>query len=568
MVLLPAFPAFVSHAHEDGPWSRDFVRELKRLGMCVWYDEFSVRYGRLPSQIDRELACRPVFIGVMSPAAVSSSWVHDEVEAAIQYEREQKERIVLFVYAEECQIPRRWAEFVSERGANSAALSPSQAARQIVRSLSHWFMPIAPDSVREIRRTADRFRSEGRLDRAVQVYVEALYQARQDARGAGTKYDALRDLRRFESQDPADAARLNLHSTMRVDSPAAWNREADALRHQGSLEEAVAFYTKALDLDAYSTRAWIGVGIAYEGLGEYVDALTAFDFGLQLDPTSSRGWEARGRVYQALGNPVGALESYDRALDVLSQPFQDWEGTGWAHGWTGRAAKQRQRMLAIVHAWRERCDGWAIAKARRESQVDAARPPAPSASASVLVERGATLLETGHQREAARVYAEALLIKNDSAVAWFLRALTLGDLGRHWEAAEAYARVVALDKLFVDAWIGLGDSLYHQRSFWEAADAFGQALSLRPNDAIALRSKGSALRDSGMYAEALDAYERALALYPEGAEIWSSKGTALALIGQFDDALGAYERALQLNPTLRSALQRRQDLLSWRQMAG
>jgi hypothetical protein len=74
---------FVSHASED---KDDFVRPLaqalKRKGLKVWYDEFSLRPGdSLRRSIDRGLAECTAGLVVLSPAFFVKEWPQRELDA-------------------------------------------------------------------------------------------------------------------------------------------------------------------------------------------------------------------------------------------------------------------------------------------------------------------------------------------------------------------------------------------------------------------------------------------------------------------------------------------------------
>lgn len=126
---------FVSHCHEDNVWCRAFVAALGRAGADIWYDEKSLGYGLLMEEIERELRARPIFIPVLSPAAVASKWVRREVSAAIRLHDEQPERIVLPVIAERCEVPLLWGEYKWVSGPEDAGLSPDDAAERVIQTL-------------------------------------------------------------------------------------------------------------------------------------------------------------------------------------------------------------------------------------------------------------------------------------------------------------------------------------------------------------------------------------------------------------------------------------------------
>lgn len=126
---------FVSHCHEDNPWCREFVKILRQAGANVWYDEQNLGYGRLMNEIERELRTRPIFLVVLSPAAVASHWVQLEVNAAIHLQGEQPDRIVLPIIAQKCEVPLLWRDYRWVSGPDDASLAAPQAAAQAIQLL-------------------------------------------------------------------------------------------------------------------------------------------------------------------------------------------------------------------------------------------------------------------------------------------------------------------------------------------------------------------------------------------------------------------------------------------------
>jgi len=126
---------FVSHSHEDNVWCRTFVSALRQTGADIWYDEHNLGYGRLMDEIERELRARRIFLAVLSPTAVNSSWVRREVNAAIHLHDAEPDRIVLPIIAETCDLPLLWSEYKCVSGPSEVGLPPAEAAREVARTL-------------------------------------------------------------------------------------------------------------------------------------------------------------------------------------------------------------------------------------------------------------------------------------------------------------------------------------------------------------------------------------------------------------------------------------------------
>ncbi len=103
---------FVSHAPEDTAWCRAFVQALRDAGADVWYDEHDLGDGVIGEEIARELQARPIFIVILSPAAMASPRVEREVSAAIGLREKAwpSTRSMLLVMAEQADVPALWAD--------------------------------------------------------------------------------------------------------------------------------------------------------------------------------------------------------------------------------------------------------------------------------------------------------------------------------------------------------------------------------------------------------------------------------------------------------------------------
>jgi hypothetical protein len=66
---------FVSHSHGDQSFCEALVQALRAAGADVWYDQHNLGPGRLLRDINREIRDRPIFLVVLSQAALASMWV-------------------------------------------------------------------------------------------------------------------------------------------------------------------------------------------------------------------------------------------------------------------------------------------------------------------------------------------------------------------------------------------------------------------------------------------------------------------------------------------------------------
>jgi hypothetical protein len=150
---------FVSHASDD---KDDFVRPLahalKRQGLKVWYDEFSLRPGdSLRRSIDRGLAECAAGLVVLSPAFFAKEWPQRELDALFSSEIAGRSRILPIWY----NIDRNAVLRVSPLLADRLALQAHVGVEAIALKISEEFPPPAKVSGDALARLIERYEYPG-----------------------------------------------------------------------------------------------------------------------------------------------------------------------------------------------------------------------------------------------------------------------------------------------------------------------------------------------------------------------------------------------------------------------
>ena len=94
---------FLSHSSKDKAAADQFARAFRQAGADVWYDEESLGAGHLRRTIMKELGARPIFVVLLSHAALESIWVLDECEWAYDLQRDEPSRVMLPVVLEQLE---------------------------------------------------------------------------------------------------------------------------------------------------------------------------------------------------------------------------------------------------------------------------------------------------------------------------------------------------------------------------------------------------------------------------------------------------------------------------------
>ena len=160
------------------------------------------------------------------------------------------------------------------------------------------------------------------------------------------------------------------------------------LLKQGRLEEAIAEFQRAVELDPAYAAAHLNLAYAYERSGRVEEAIAGYRKALALDPNNLYGLNNLGVLYDRKG-------LYDEAIATLEKAL----GIDPANSAVRKNLENAKRNQAIVREGEGR-----IAEAQK---AVTARPRDPKAAYAL-----------------ARVYAS--LDRKEPALEWLARALALG----------------------------------------------------------------------------------------------------------------------------------------------
>jgi len=80
------------------------------------------------------------------------------------------------------------------------------------------------------------------------------------------------------------------------------------------LQEAMSYYSKAIDLAPTLAEAWRSRGAVKDYLGDPQGALTDLQEAVALNPDDAVSYEIRGRVKNGMGDHQGAVDEYSNAI--------------------------------------------------------------------------------------------------------------------------------------------------------------------------------------------------------------------------------------------------------------
>jgi len=282
---------FVSHSHQDDASCHRLVKALRAAGANVWYDEHNLDSGRLMDVIDRELRQRPVFVVMLSPAALTSSWVKDECSWAYRLARQDPDRLILPVLVGPLDERDIWVwlqDFKRIEAPGGQSFPEDERIRRTLRALALTpkgerpavAVPQPTENLKEVLATGRALSNQKKHAEALPYFERA----------------ALLDPQQF---DP-------------------WMNLGYTLRQLKRWERAVAAYKQAVAIDSNRANAWTGVSLALLGLKkkeQYEQALAAAIRGTELEEGSyAYAWNAMGNALRGLGRNEEALRAFEAAI--------------------------------------------------------------------------------------------------------------------------------------------------------------------------------------------------------------------------------------------------------------
>ena len=247
---------FISHSHADNAFGVRLAEDLRRaLGndQSVWYDVSGGLHGGDAwwRKIVQEIATRPIFVVVLSPDAMESRWVNDEIDLAWNLKNTPDGKTIIPVLYRACQpradlLTRHIISFLPPREYD-AALAETLAALGVTETRVAGASPAAPTLTPPAHAVGATAVGRAAPDLAQQLLpqIEAAYQKRDWAEVA-RKAEFL--IRRAPDQVTVPVYRMLGVALLEEDA---------ALRAREVIDTALAL--DALDLDSLRAAARVAL---------------------------------------------------------------------------------------------------------------------------------------------------------------------------------------------------------------------------------------------------------------------------------------------------------------------
>ena len=106
-------------------------------------------------------------------------------------------------------------------------------------------------------------------------------------------------------------------------------------QNHGNDQNAIKYYSKAIELNSESYWAFYNRGIAYNKLGIDGKAIRDYTTVLELDPKNARAYNLRGALYLSKGDVIHAKHDYTEAIKLDPEYDSAYYNRGIAHSYEG-----------------------------------------------------------------------------------------------------------------------------------------------------------------------------------------------------------------------------------------
>jgi protein O-GlcNAc transferase len=257
---------------------------------------------------------------------------------------------------------------------------------------------------------------------------------------------------------------------------------------QGDRDEAIAQYSKVIELRPEAPLAYYKRGNLLKDREQLEAALADYDRAITLDPKYAYALCNRGFVLTRLGRLEAALDSYDQAVAIVPDD-----------------------VIALSN-------------------------------------RADVLRDLRRREEALAGYDRALSLNPNHLQSYCNRANLLAELQRYDEALVDFDRALAISTEVADVYFGRGRLLQLQRQFDEALLDYDRALSLNPKLVAAHAARGEVLAENGLWQQAIASHDAALALQEDYVAAHMGRAIPLQKLHRHAEAVQAYGRALAAKP--------------------
>jgi tetratricopeptide (TPR) repeat protein len=345
------------------------------------------------------------------------------------------------------------------------------------------------------------------------------------------------------------------------DDPDARNDLGLALFRNGQTDEAIAQYRRALEIKPGDHAAHYNLGLAFFKKGELDEAIAQFQKALELRPDSPDMLLTLGMALSSKGDKAAAVGQYRKALEISPDYEAARYNLGFALSEMGdldEAIAQYQKVLETDPNYAEARNNLGadlFAKGDLEGAIAQYRAAVKlqPAYTNALFNLGNALVRSGQLDDGIAQYRSALAVNPGYADARLNLGLALAQNGQLEPAIAQYQMVLDINPGSAEAHNDLGQALFQKGGMEDAITEYKKALAIQTNFALARNNLGYALLRKGDFEAAMDIFKQTIPMGGDAATNWFNLGNNFLQKKDFEGAISCYRQAIKINPRLPGA---------------
>ncbi|MGD1703203.1 tetratricopeptide repeat protein [Dapis sp. BLCC M229] len=300
----------------------------------------------------------------------------------------------------------------------------------------------------------------------------------------------------------------------------------DILRKNSQQQMAIDYYHNALKNFPKNELIYGFIGDTYREIKQFNEAIDYYRKGIELSPDTVWLYIRLGGILREQGNWKEAISYYRQAMEL--NPDNSWVYIGLGDIYR----EQGNLEEAIVY------------------YQDGLKRELSPKNVWLYIRLGGVFRSQGNWEEAVSSYLQAMELSPDNLLVY----LGLGDIYReqgNLEEAIAYYQdglKIELSPNTVWLYIRLGGILREQGNWEEAVSSYRQAMKLSPDNSWVYIGLGDVCREQGNLEEAIVYYQDGLEAFPQDYWLHIKLGEVFNQVGNFAAAITVYQKAIKLQP--------------------
>ncbi|WP_373521637.1 tetratricopeptide repeat protein [Aquiflexum sp.] len=295
-----------------------------------------------------------------------------------------------------------------------------------------------------------------------------------------------------------------------------------SLHKQGKIDEAIVYYSKALELDANNPIYWENRALAYEnsknyslaeldskkaleiegsplrynllGLSLYMqgknkEAIQYYTQAIEMDHFNPVFWENRALAFEAMGLYQDALADYSEVIEIKEDPIT-YNSIGKLNYWTKNFHEAIENYSKAIELdgskailYENRGLAYYALQDFTSAEQDFLKSLSIAESKIVFNQLGIIEMEQSQFEKAVEYFSKAIIISQNEAILWENRAQAKESLGWNKEAFLDYQKALSLGPSPVSL-NGLGKLSYKESDFEKACEYFAKAVESDPTNEV------------------------------------------------------------------------------------